>query len=220
MAENFFRELLRVNKSDFIQIYKNKVQNTGWTDTTVKRTFLRYSVLLEIAFFLTAAYSVALYVSGTVTNEPVENLYAQKEIGPIIYFFAHFPENIFAFLLLWTALPFLIGGFWLIFLYILEGSKKMIRLPILFILTLNTLSIPLATITILGLLGAVKNLFPNLFLIKILFVLQALLFLGGYVSSFIYAIQSFRIQFEQPTGRAAIQVIAPTALSLLAYFIL
>lgn len=207
------------NLSDIVSLLKNKIEIQGWGDPALRRSLIRYGVILGFAFLLTAVYTTVLFLTGAISNSTADNLYANQEISYLLYLFIHFPQSTISFLLLWILIPILIGVLWAGFLFVLNGTDKQISLPTLSVLTLNCFLFPLVTISILGLIGAVKNLFNAGFIMKLLFIIQGILFLTGYFGTLLYAIKAFQKQFDQPLGRAVVQALGPTILFFILYSI-
>ncbi|EQA38927.1 hypothetical protein LEP1GSC047_0167 [Leptospira inadai serovar Lyme str. 10] len=213
------REIGERNGKDIVVLLKNKIEIQRWEDPAVRRSLIRYGVLLGFAFLLTVVYTTVLFLTGAISNSTADSLYANQEISYLLYFLIHFPQSTVSFLLFWILIPLVIGVFWAGFLYVLNGTDKQISLPTLLVLTLNCFLFPLTTISILGLIGAVKNLLVAGFLMKLLFVIQGIFFLAGYFGALLYAIKSFQKQFDQPLGRAVVQAIGPTILFFILYSI-
>lgn len=218
MVKNLL-ELCEQNVSDITSLLKNKIEIRSFKDPAVKQSLIRYGILLGFAFLLTVVYTTVLFLTGTISNSTADSLFSNQEISYLLYFFIHFPQSTVSFLLLWILIPLVIGVLWAGFLYVLNGTDKQISLPTLSILTLNCFLFPLTTISVLGLIGAVKNLLVAGFIMKLLFAMQGILFIAGYFGALLYAIKAFQKQFDQPLGRAVVQAIGPTILFFILYSI-
>ncbi|EPG75299.1 hypothetical protein LEP1GSC058_2339 [Leptospira fainei serovar Hurstbridge str. BUT 6] len=144
IKETIWNQLSEIR--DFIQ---EKKDIESWTDFQLLEGLKRYAFGFGLASFINIVLIlIGIYANGSDKNALIENLYAQKEIGGLLYFFSHFPQNIFGFIFLWGFLPILVASLWYLAFIILNGKEKEASKPTLTLLSLNSLFIPLTGIVV------------------------------------------------------------------------
>ncbi|EQA38462.1 hypothetical protein LEP1GSC047_2106 [Leptospira inadai serovar Lyme str. 10] len=199
-------------------ILREKISLESWSPDLLRSGILRYVVTFAVTGLLNAAnILIGVYLRDFNPNSMIENLYAQKEIGSLVYFFSHFPQNILGWFLLWGLLPFFLAGCWYLFFVILNGKEKNAQAPTVSLLSVNALLLPLLAIAAQEVFSFAKLVFrPGGIAYMIFAILWVILTFGAYLGSLLYSIQGFRKQFDQPTGRAAAIVLSPAIILLLA----
>ncbi|WP_039948774.1 hypothetical protein [Leptospira fainei] len=200
-------------------LLQNKTGIADWIDPRFQSGIRRYVYTLTLASLLNgASILISFYSKNRNENALIENLYAQKEIGSLLYFFSHFPQNIFGFIFLWGFLPILVASIWYLAFVILNGKEKEASKPTLTLLSLNSLFIPLTGIVVQEIFSFLKIPFGAAGLVpKLLTLFWALLTFLIYTGSFSYSILGFRKQFDQPIGRAVVLSLSPAIFVFLIY---
>ncbi|EQA45956.1 hypothetical protein LEP1GSC050_4353 [Leptospira broomii serovar Hurstbridge str. 5399] len=213
------KERLANQINEIRNVLRKKIDLETWMDDPLRSGIVRYSTLFAVTSILNAInILIYVYVKDFNPNATIEGLYAQKEIGSIVYFFSHYPQNIFGFVLLWGMMPILLGACWYVSFTILKGKGENPSKPTILLLSLNTLLIPILGIAAQEVFSLLKFPFVAGKIIPlILTFLWAVLTLGTYIGSLLYAIQGFRKQFDQPTGRAAVIALSPAVFALIGY---
>ncbi|TGK20116.1 hypothetical protein EHO61_06330 [Leptospira fluminis] len=216
------KNIFQKEKLDILSLIRDKTPILEWTNPALKSGFMRYTYVFEFAGLLnTVNILIDFFYKGTTTNTMVEDLYAQKEIGGLLYFFSHFPQNIFGFFLFWTFLPVFTAAIWNLAFWILNGKEKEAQKPFLALLSLNTLFFPMVGIAIQQITTLLKLvLIPNRFFQIGITVFWAVFTIGILGTSIVYSVKAFHNRYDQPIGRAVILTLSPILLfiALISYF--
>lgn len=213
------KNTLRNQLSQIGRQVREKIAISSWMDSELEVSFIRYCIVLILASSLNAFnILISVYWKGINENPLVESLYSQKEIGTLPYFFTHFPQNIFGFVILWGLLPLLVGFAWYGTLVILNGREKEIHKPTVALISLNSILIPLAGILIQEIFGILKRPFGAAGLLPMILTLfWGFLTIVTYSGSLVYSVLSIRKQFQEPLGRAVLEAISPAILAIIIF---
>ncbi|EQA37282.1 hypothetical protein LEP1GSC047_3758 [Leptospira inadai serovar Lyme str. 10] len=204
---------------DFYPLFQKKIELEDRTESALRRAFFRYMSLSLISVILIGLTQIiGIYLRNSQGNNYINNLYINGKIGSLMYYAAHFPQNLISIFLLWLFLPILFALIWYLALLSLNGAKSSPNRLTLSLLTFNGFYLTMAGISLSGFLEILKSFLPfGGFLMSLLTIFQALVICVGYISSFVYFILGFQKQYDQPIGRAVAQTLSPL---LLLFFLL